>query len=139
MDKLVEHARKAVDQGDFQWACQLADKIMAGGTGFSGEGRRLKIAALRGLSQQQINAPAMNYYLSCAWSWRPRRGLERRLDGQKGREHSVVISDLFRTGAKDDRHQFLYVRKIAVQILFAPSSRCKSLRGTIGRPRMPSG
>ena len=66
MDKLVEHAQKAVDQGDYQWACQLADRVMAGGAAVSGEGRRLKIAALRGLSQQQINAPAMNYYLSCA-------------------------------------------------------------------------
>ena len=66
MDKLVDHIRKALDQGDYQWACQLADKVMAGGSEFSGEGRRLKIAALRGLSQQQINAPAMNYYLSCA-------------------------------------------------------------------------
>ena len=36
------------------------------GSTVSSEGRRLKIAALRGLSQQQINAPAMNYYLSCA-------------------------------------------------------------------------
>ena len=66
MDKLVEQAKKAVNQGDYQWACQLADRVMAGGSTVSSEGRRLKIAALRGLSQQQINAPAMNYYLSCA-------------------------------------------------------------------------
>ena len=66
MDKLVEHIQGAVDRRDYQWACQLADKVMVAGSTFAAEAKRLKIAALRGLSQQQINAPAMNYYLSCA-------------------------------------------------------------------------
>ena len=62
----MEQLKKVVDERDYQWACQLADHVMVGDSQFTEEARRIKIVALRGLAQQQINAPAMNYYLSYA-------------------------------------------------------------------------
>ncbi|MFH1489559.1 MAG: alkyl/aryl-sulfatase [Pseudomonadota bacterium] len=64
--KLMNHLKKSIQQKDWQWACRLADHIMALNDKQSGEARKLKIKVLRALSEIQINAPARNYYLSCA-------------------------------------------------------------------------
>ena len=64
--KLVSHLQKSIQQKDWQWACQLADHIMALNDKHTDEARMLKIKALRSLAEMQINAPARNYYISSA-------------------------------------------------------------------------
>lgn len=57
--------REAVANGDFQWALQLADRLLAIDYR-TRDVTQLKIAALRALAAVQLNATARNYYLSYA-------------------------------------------------------------------------
>ena len=65
-DKLMQQLHQANAQGDHQWACQLADYLLALGDENKEEAVKQKIMALRALAKQQLNAPARNYYLSTA-------------------------------------------------------------------------
>ena len=56
---------EALDNGDHQWALQLADRV-ARLDGFSNSAKKTKRKALLALAEQQINATARNYYISCA-------------------------------------------------------------------------
>lgn len=65
-DKLMKKLQKANDAGEHQWACQLADYLIV----INGKNKQSaiqhKVTALRALAEQQLNAPARNYYLSSA-------------------------------------------------------------------------
>lgn len=77
VDVLVRHAGEAVDQGEFQWALELADNVLAL-TPDSRAALRIKASALRGLGTRQTNATARNYYLTVAQT------LQRTLDPLQG-------------------------------------------------------
>jgi alkyl sulfatase BDS1-like metallo-beta-lactamase superfamily hydrolase len=65
-EELLAALREAIDQGDYQWGLELADRLIALGDTQATAAKTLKIQALRALAEQQINAPARNYYLSVA-------------------------------------------------------------------------
>ena len=64
-DRVMARGRDALTAGEFQWAAELADYILAVDTG-NVSAKRLKAHALTELGQRQINANARNYYLSAA-------------------------------------------------------------------------
>ena len=64
-DALLRKARQALEQGEYQWAAQLADWLMAL-SAKPGEPHLLKAKALRALGVRQQNANARNYYLAAA-------------------------------------------------------------------------
>lgn len=66
-DMLVQSSQRALDQGDFQWALELADSVLALTPG-NRPALQIKIRALRELGVRQSNATARNYYLTVAQS-----------------------------------------------------------------------
>ena len=65
VDGVLSLARKALDTGEFQWAAELTDYILAVETK-SALALQLKAIALTELGQRQVNATARNYYLTSA-------------------------------------------------------------------------
>ncbi|MGC9324260.1 MAG: alkyl sulfatase dimerization domain-containing protein [Desulfomonilia bacterium] len=65
-DNLLEHARHAVQTGDHQWALVLTDHLIHLNDERTPEARSLRAAALNARAEQQISAPARNYYLTQA-------------------------------------------------------------------------
>ena len=63
---LMKQLKAANEKGDHQWACQLADYLLALDADYKEEAVKQKVIALRALADQQLNAPARNYYLSSA-------------------------------------------------------------------------
>ena len=59
--------RAALAEGEFRWAAELADCILAGDGG-NVDAKRLKAQALTELGERQTSANARNYYLSVAQS-----------------------------------------------------------------------
>ncbi len=64
-DQVLSHARNALATGEFQWATELADYVLAVDSE-NVEAKRIKAQALTELGERQINATARNYYLSAA-------------------------------------------------------------------------
>ena len=62
---MLNAAQEALQKGDAQWAMELADRLIAADD-LGDEGRALKIAALRMMADQTVNAPTRNYYLLAA-------------------------------------------------------------------------
>lgn len=67
--RLEQLATAALEDGDAQWAAQLADQLLALDPG-DGGARVLKANALTALARDSVNAPARNYYLSVAQALR---------------------------------------------------------------------
>ncbi len=63
--KAVSAATAALSSGDYQWAAELADMILAVETS-NQDARRIKAQALTALADRQSNAIARNYYLTVA-------------------------------------------------------------------------
>jgi alkyl sulfatase BDS1-like metallo-beta-lactamase superfamily hydrolase len=64
-DRVVARAREALAGGEFQWAAELADYLLAVDSE-NVAAKRIKARALTELGERQINATARNYYLSSA-------------------------------------------------------------------------
>ncbi len=64
-DRLLEAARKAVDEEQHAWAAELASHSIRLDPG-SSAARQVKADALRALGRHQVNANARNYYLTQA-------------------------------------------------------------------------
>ncbi|MFE0019272.1 alkyl sulfatase dimerization domain-containing protein [Mesorhizobium sp. NPDC059054] len=64
-DKMLARAGQAVETGDFQWAAELADCLLAVDPA-DAAARRVKARALTELGERQVNATARNYYLTTA-------------------------------------------------------------------------
>lgn len=64
-DKVLAAAQSALDQGENQWAMELADRLLAVETSVV-EARQIKVAAMRTLADQTVNAMTRNYYLLSA-------------------------------------------------------------------------
>ncbi|WP_244483443.1 alkyl/aryl-sulfatase [Mesorhizobium sp. 1M-11] len=64
-DKMLARAGQAVETGDFQWAAELADCLLAVEP-VDAAARRVKARALTELGERQVNATARNYYLTTA-------------------------------------------------------------------------
>ncbi len=64
--RLSKKMRRALKDGDFQWALELADHLKWLDDGDRQLAREIKIKALRGLAAREYNAPNRNYYLSYA-------------------------------------------------------------------------
>jgi uncharacterized sulfatase len=62
---LLERARDAVTSGDYQWAAQLADYLMALNPNTS-EPKKVKAGALEALAERLLTATGRNYYLTVA-------------------------------------------------------------------------
>ena len=63
--QVLSAAQDALDKGDDQWAMELADRLIALDAS-PAEARRIKVAAIRSLADQTINAMTRNYYLLSA-------------------------------------------------------------------------
>jgi alkyl sulfatase BDS1-like metallo-beta-lactamase superfamily hydrolase len=63
--RVLARAREALADGDFRWAAELADVVLAVDPA-SVDGKRLKAQALTELGERQTSANARNYYLSVA-------------------------------------------------------------------------
>jgi alkyl sulfatase BDS1-like metallo-beta-lactamase superfamily hydrolase len=64
-DQVLARGREALAAGEFRWAAELADYVLANDSANVGA-KRIKAQALIELGQRQINAIARNYYLSSA-------------------------------------------------------------------------
>ncbi len=64
-EALMSAAQSALEAGDFQWACQLVDHLLALDPG-SVAARALKAEALTALGEAQVSSNARHYYLSVA-------------------------------------------------------------------------
>ncbi|MBN3217860.1 alkyl/aryl-sulfatase [Pectobacterium polaris] len=62
---MLKSAEKALSSGDFQWAAEQADYVLAVEPHHS-EARKIKADALTELGERQDNATARNYYLTAA-------------------------------------------------------------------------
>ncbi|WP_244490511.1 alkyl/aryl-sulfatase [Rhizobium sp. Root708] len=65
--KMLGSAEASLSAGEFQWAAEQADYVLALEPQ-NREARTVKIHALRGLGERQMNATARNYYLTVAQS-----------------------------------------------------------------------
>jgi alkyl sulfatase BDS1-like metallo-beta-lactamase superfamily hydrolase len=61
----LSRGNEALARGDFRWAAELADFVLAV-DGASADAKRLKAQALTELGERQTSANARNYYLSVA-------------------------------------------------------------------------
>jgi alkyl sulfatase BDS1-like metallo-beta-lactamase superfamily hydrolase len=64
-DQVLARGRESLAAGEFSWAAELADYILANDSANTGA-KRVKAQALMELGERQINAIARNYYLSSA-------------------------------------------------------------------------
>ena len=64
-DRVVGRAREAIASGEFQWAAELADYVLAI-DGANVDAKRAKAQSLIELGERQTSANARNYYLSAA-------------------------------------------------------------------------
>ena len=64
-DQVLARGRDALAAGEFTWAAELADYVLANDSGNAGA-KRIKAQALTELGERQVNAIARNYYLSSA-------------------------------------------------------------------------
>jgi alkyl sulfatase BDS1-like metallo-beta-lactamase superfamily hydrolase len=64
-DALLERAKEALGQKDYQWTLELIDPYLRLNPA-SQKSREIKAAALQALGESQIAAPARNYYLTQA-------------------------------------------------------------------------
>ncbi|MEI7310685.1 alkyl/aryl-sulfatase [Pectobacterium carotovorum] len=62
---MLKSAEKALSSGDFQWAAEQADYVLAVEP-YNSEARKIKADALTELGERQDNATARNYYLTAA-------------------------------------------------------------------------
>ena len=62
---VLSAAQNALENGDAQWAMELADRLIATDQS-AHDARTIKITALRMLADQTVNAPTRNYYLLAA-------------------------------------------------------------------------
>ena len=62
---VLQTATKAFDDGQPQWAMELADRLVLANE-LAGDAVALKIRCLQRLADDEINATARNYYLSAA-------------------------------------------------------------------------
>ena len=65
MPQTLSRGREAHATGDFRWAAELADAVLAVDAA-NVDAKRLKAQALTGLGERQTSANARNYYLSVA-------------------------------------------------------------------------
>jgi alkyl sulfatase BDS1-like metallo-beta-lactamase superfamily hydrolase len=63
--RILDAARAAVSAGDFQWAAELTDHLLALDPG-AADVKALKAQALEALAANMVTATARNYYLSAA-------------------------------------------------------------------------
>ncbi len=64
-DQVLARGREALATGDFKWAAELADYVLANDSANT-SAKRVKAQALVELGERQVNAIARNYYLSSA-------------------------------------------------------------------------
>jgi uncharacterized sulfatase len=63
--RMLDAVRAALSAGDFQWAAELADQLLAIDPG-ARDVRTLKAQALEALAERMVTSTARNYYLSAA-------------------------------------------------------------------------
>jgi alkyl sulfatase BDS1-like metallo-beta-lactamase superfamily hydrolase len=92
--KLMEHAKKAVADKDYQWALELCDQLLQINPD-SEIIRKLKAEALRSLGSQQIAATARNYYLTQALEVEKKLYIGMMKIKDKEMVHTVTLAGIF--------------------------------------------
>lgn len=72
IEKLEEAAREALEKGEYQWAAELSDRLLAL-DGENGEYREMKARALYELGERTETATGRNYYKTAAQELRQQR------------------------------------------------------------------
>ncbi|SCB59931.1 Alkyl sulfatase dimerisation [Rhizobium aethiopicum] len=73
---MLKSAQDALEAGEFQWAAEQADYLLAV-DGKNAAVLDVKIRAFRELGERQMNATARNYYLTVANSLKTARSSDR--------------------------------------------------------------
>ena len=92
--RLMEHARQAVAQKDYQWALELCDQLLQISPA-SEEYRKLKAEALRSLGSRQTAATARNYYLTQALEVEKKLHIGMMKIKDKEMVHTVTLAGIF--------------------------------------------
>jgi len=97
-DRLLEQAKSAYEQRDFQWVLRLTDWLLCLEPDLV-QARSLRANALKALAEQQISAPARNYYLT--QSLEIQGDLKIRKSEQKALDivHQIPLESIFRSMA----------------------------------------
>ncbi|XP_074642403.1 linear primary-alkylsulfatase-like [Tubulanus polymorphus] len=65
VDKILEQAKKALDDKDYQWALELSSSVYTLNTK-NKQAKKLRIQSLKRLGEKQISANGRNYYMTSA-------------------------------------------------------------------------
>jgi alkyl sulfatase BDS1-like metallo-beta-lactamase superfamily hydrolase len=95
---LLRHAGEAVEEKDFQWALELTDHLMALDPDLA-KARGLKSKALTALAQEQVSAPARNYYLTQALELEGKVKIGMLKVEDKEMLHGIPLSGIFQAMA----------------------------------------
>jgi alkyl sulfatase BDS1-like metallo-beta-lactamase superfamily hydrolase len=95
---LLEHAEKAVFDGNYQWALELTDYILTLKPGME-EARNIKAEALIALGERQIAATARNYYLTRALELQRKISICEQEIRDRDLVHSIPLKAIFNSMA----------------------------------------
>jgi alkyl sulfatase BDS1-like metallo-beta-lactamase superfamily hydrolase len=93
-EALLKQARKAVEEGDHQWALELTDHLLLLNPD-AGEPRELRAAALTALGERQIASTSRNYYLTRALEVQGKLEINELKVRHKDVVHSIPLSAIF--------------------------------------------
>ncbi|MDV2685585.1 alkyl sulfatase dimerization domain-containing protein [Alkalihalophilus lindianensis] len=93
-DQLVEEAKKALEQEDFQWAAELSDMIMSLEPNMD-EARKVKIKALTELGLRSYNSNNRSYYLSQARELEAQQPRKKPLQARAAYAHAMPLGRFF--------------------------------------------
>ncbi len=94
-ENLVAEADKAMENGEFQWAAELSDMILAVDPD-SEEGRELKVAALMKLGEESYNINSRHYYFTQALELAGQITLSPEVEVEAGAAHAIPIKEIFK-------------------------------------------
>jgi alkyl sulfatase BDS1-like metallo-beta-lactamase superfamily hydrolase len=98
VNNLVAEAEKALQAGEYQWAAELADMILAVDSE-NESGREIKIEALLNLGEATYNTNARHYYFTQALELAGKITLPESIDVEPEAAHNFAVEDIFRAMA----------------------------------------
>lgn len=98
VDNLIAEAEKALQTGEYQWAAELADMILAVDSD-NENGREIKIKALLNLGEATYNTNARHYYFTQALEMAGIVTIPENIEVEPGAAHSFAVEDIFRAMA----------------------------------------
>lgn len=98
VDNLIAEAEKALLTGEYQWAAELADMILAVDSD-NENGREIKIEALLNLGEATYNTNARHYYFTQALEMAGIVNIPENIEVESEAAHSFAVEDIFRAMA----------------------------------------